>query len=114
MTEPVTTEPVTTEPAATNTPAPPTWADAATNAAARAAAELSLGSAVAGLDAEAWARLRDRTAAILAAEGRPLPPDWERALARALGRADPEVLARDEADTMLAEQGEVFAPEDDA
>ncbi|MGU3404112.1 hypothetical protein [Methylobacterium brachiatum] len=114
MTEPGMTESVTTEPAATDTPAPSAWTDAATNAAARAAAELGLGGAVAGLDTEAWARLRDRTAALLAAEGRPLPPDWERALARALGRADPEVLARDEADTVLAEKGEVFAPEDDA
>jgi hypothetical protein len=103
-----------TDPSATNTPAPSAWIGAATNAATRAAAELGLGSACAGLDAEAWARLRDRSAAILAAEGHPLPPDWEQLLARALGRADPEVLARDEADTVLAEKGEVFAPEDDA
>jgi hypothetical protein len=90
--------------------APPAW----TAAAARAAADLRLGSAFAGLDAGSWARLRDRTAEILTAQGSPPPPDWEPALARALGRADPDVLAHDEADAVLAEQGEVFAPEDDA
>ncbi|WP_331308373.1 hypothetical protein [Methylobacterium oryzae] len=40
------------------------------------------------------------------------------ALARALGRPDPaaarDELARDAANTVLAEKGEVFAPEDDA
>ncbi|MCJ2123880.1 hypothetical protein [Methylobacterium sp. J-077] len=94
----------------TESPAPPAW----TAAAAQAAADLGLGGAVAALDAQSWARLRDRTAAILAAQGSPPPPDWERALARALGRADADELARDEADAVLAEKGEVFAPEDDA
>ncbi|MCJ2139634.1 hypothetical protein [Methylobacterium sp. E-066] len=94
----------------TELPAPPDWIATAT----RAAAELGLGSDVARLDGQAWARLRGRTAEILSAQGTPLPPDWEGALARALGRADADELARDEADTVLAEKGEVFAPEDDA
>ena len=101
-------------------PAPLDWAATATKAAAQAAVELGLGSAaLAGLDAQAWGRIRGRTAEILAVQGSPLPPDWERALAGTLGRADPDalardILARDEADTVLAERGEVFAPEDDA
>jgi hypothetical protein len=103
------------EAAMTVPPAPLDWAATATKAAAQAAVELGLGSAaLAGLDAQAWGRIRGRTAEILAVHGSPLPPDWERALARALGRADADELARDEADTVLAEKGEVFAPEDDA
>ncbi|MCJ2057271.1 hypothetical protein MKL09_11970 [Methylobacterium sp. J-048] len=108
MTDPSATDPFATEP-------PPAWAAAAR----QAAAELDLGGALAGLDAVSWARLRDRAAAILTAGGGPLPLDWERALAGTVGRADPDALARDilahdEADTVLAEKGEVFAPEDDA
>ena len=109
-TEPAMTEPVETEPVETDSPALPAWMAAAT----RAAAELGLGSAFAGMDAQAWARVRDRAAGILAAQGDPPPPGWEPALARALGRTDSDILARDEADAVLAEQGEVFAPEDDA
>ncbi|SFM22161.1 hypothetical protein [Methylobacterium pseudosasicola] len=98
----------------TEPPAPPDWAATATRAAMQAASELGLGSGFADLDAQTWARLRDRTAEILSGAGGTLPPDWERALAHVLGRPDPDELARDEADTVLAEQGEVFAPEDDA
>jgi hypothetical protein len=53
MIEPGMTEHGTTKPAATDTPAPSAWTDAATNAAARAEAELGLVGAVAGLDTEA-------------------------------------------------------------
>lgn len=97
---------------------PPAWAEAA----ARAAAELGLGAALPGLSPADWARVCDRAGQILAGQGQGLPPGWERALAGALGRADPEVLgradpevlARDAADAVLAEAGEVFATEDDA
>lgn len=103
-----------TEPVETPSPAPPAWIAAAT----RAGAELGLGSAFSGMDAAAWDRVRVRAAEILAAQGDPPPPDWARMLARALGRTDSvddrAILARDEADTVLAEKGEVFAPEDDA
>lgn len=95
----------------TESPVPPSeWTEAAT----RAATELGLGPALAGLDVAGWERVCRRAASILAGQGSPLPPGWECTLARALGRADPDVLARDEADALLAEKGEVFAPEDDA
>ena len=94
----------------TEPPAPPAWAEIAT----RAVTELGLGTDCAGIGAQDWARVRDRAAEILAGQGDPLPPDWERALARSVDRADPDVLARDEADAVLAEKGEVFAAEDDA
>ncbi|MCJ2048580.1 hypothetical protein [Methylobacterium sp. J-070] len=91
---------------------PPGWAEAA----ARAGTELGLGTAFAVMDPEAWEQVCRRAGAILAGQGQTPPPGWERALARASGRADPDgdALARDEADTVLAEKGEVFAPEDDA
>ncbi|MGH1590392.1 hypothetical protein ACRBEV_21210 [Methylobacterium phyllosphaerae] len=99
----------------TDSPSPPPgW----TEAAAGAAAELGLGTDFAALDAQDWARLCRRSGEILAGRGHALPPGWDGALARAVGRPDPAVprdeLARDEADTLLAEKGEVFAPEDDA
>jgi hypothetical protein len=91
----------------------PAWVEAAT----RAAAELGLGEP-ATLEARDWARVSRRAGEILAGQGHPLPPGWDGALARAVGRPGPgatgDELARDEADTVLAEKGEVFAPEDDA
>ena len=101
---------------------PPRWAEAA----ARAGTELGLGSAFALMDPASWDRVCRRAGEILAEQGQALPAGWERALARVSGRADPHAaaggsaddsagdLARDEADTVLAEKGEVFAPEDDA
>jgi hypothetical protein len=89
---------------------PPEWAQAA----AQAGTELGLGPALSGVDADQWARVCRRAGQILAGRGHVLPPGWDRALARSLGRADPDVLAHDEADAILAEKGEVFAPEDDA
>ncbi|MHB2207863.1 hypothetical protein [Methylobacterium sp. CM6257] len=95
----------------TDTPSPPPeW----TAAAARAGTELHLGTDFAGMDAAAWEQVCRRVGQILAGTGPALPPGWERALARAVGRPDPDELARDAADTVLAEKGEVFAPEDDA
>ena len=100
----------------TDTPSPPPgWAEAAV----RAGTELGVGSAFAGMDATDWDRVCRRTGEILVRQGQSLPPGWDRAMARAVGRADPgfpadKQLAQDRADTVLAEKGEVFAPEDDA
>ena len=103
-----------------DTPSPPPgWAEAAT----RAGTDLGLGTDFAGMEADAWARVCRRAGQILAEQGQAVPPGWEEALAQRLGRGDPgtspgfpqdDALARDTADTVLAEQGEVFAPEDDA
>ncbi|GJE14396.1 MULTISPECIES: hypothetical protein [Methylobacterium] len=94
---------------------PPGWAEAV----ARAGTELGLGTAYAVMDPATWDRVRRRAGEILAGQGQALPAGWERALDRVSGRADPDggagdALARDEADAVLAEKGEVFAPEDDA
>ena len=100
----------------TDTPSPPPgWAEAAV----RAGTELGVGSTFAEMDGVDWDRVCHRTGAILAEQGQALPPGWDRALARAVGRADPgppadAPLAQDMADAVLAEKGEVFAPEDDA
>ncbi|MBE7246689.1 MAG: hypothetical protein INR63_17235 [Actinomycetospora chiangmaiensis] len=100
----------------TDTPFPPPgWAEAAT----RAGTELGLGTDFTALDATAWERVCRRAGQILAGQGQALPPGWEGALARLFGRGAAAIpagdtLARDEADTVLAEKGEVFAPEDDA
>ncbi|WP_267425656.1 hypothetical protein [Methylobacterium sp. GC_Met_2] len=116
----------------TDTPAPPPgWAEAAV----QAATELGLGTAFAEMDRTDRDQVLRRVGQILAGQGQALPPGWERALARLLsgddlggddpggddpGRADETgrpadaALARDTADTVLAEKGEVFAPEDDA
>ena len=105
----------------TDTSSPsPGWAEAA----ARAGTELGLGSAFALMDPASWDRVCRRAGAILAGQGQALPAGWERALAQVEGRAEPQaahgdvpagdILARDEADAVLAEKGEVFAPEDDA
>jgi hypothetical protein len=95
----------------------------------RAGGELHLGTDLARPGPADWARICGRAGQILADQGHPVPPDWEAALARALGRPDPDHLApdhlapdhlapddlaRDEADAVLAAQGEVFAREDDA
>ena len=107
----------------TDIPAPPPGpADAATRAATQAATEaateLGLGTDWAALGAPDWARVCRRAGAILAGQGQAPAPGWDGALARALGRPDPaasrDELARDAANTVLAEKGEVFAPEDDA
>ncbi|MBE7247036.1 MAG: hypothetical protein INR63_19005 [Actinomycetospora chiangmaiensis] len=100
----------------TDTPAPPPgWAEAAL----QAGTELGLGSAFAEMDPADRDRVCHRAGQILAGQGQALPPGWARAMARLLGGADSDppaadALARDTADTILAEQGEVFAPEDDA
>ncbi|GAN50414.1 hypothetical protein ABID82_004757 [Methylobacterium sp. PvP062] len=103
----------------TDIPAPPPGStEAATRAADQAATELGLGTDWAALGAPDWARVCRRAGAILAGQGQAPAPGWDGALARALGRpapaADRDELARDAADTVLAEKGEVFAPEDDA
>jgi hypothetical protein len=94
---------------------PPGWAEAA----AQAATELGLGTAFPAMPPTDWDRVCRRAGQILAARGEVLPPGWARGVARAAGRSDSadgpgDELARDEADTVLAEKGEVFAPEDDA
>lgn len=100
----------------TDTPFPPPgWAEAAT----RAGTELGLGTAFAEMDAPAWERVCRRAGQILVGQGQSPAPGWEGALARMFGRGASglpagDALARDEADTVLAEKGEVFAPEDDA
>ncbi|MCJ2073275.1 hypothetical protein MKK75_31575 [Methylobacterium sp. J-030] len=100
----------------TATPAPPPgWAEAAL----QAGTELGLGNAFAAMDPADWDRVCRRTGQILAGQGQALPPGWERAVARLLRGADAglpadDALARDTADAVLAEKGEVFAPEDDA
>jgi hypothetical protein len=97
----------------TDTPAPPPgWAAAAS----RAAREFGLDADFPAMDPASWDQVCRRAGAILADQGQALPVGWEDALARAAGRTDPAggELARDEADTILAEKGEVFAPEDDA
>ncbi|SDA21413.1 hypothetical protein SAMN02799622_02727 [Methylobacterium sp. UNC378MF] len=99
----------------TDIPSPPSgW----TEAAKEAAAELGLETDWSALDAPDWARLCRRAGEILGGQGHALAPGWDGALARALGRPDPvavpDELARDTANTVLAEKGEVFAPEDDA
>ncbi|MET3484206.1 hypothetical protein [Methylobacterium sp. 1973] len=104
----------------TDIPAPPSgWTAAAT----QAAAELGLGTDWAALAAPDWTRLCRRAGEILAGQGHAPPAGWDAALAHALGRPDPAVardelaqdeLAQDAANTVLAERGEVFAPEDDA
>lgn len=104
----------------TDIPAPPSgWTAAAT----QAAAELGLGTDWVALAAPDWTRLCRRAGEILAGQGHAPPAGWEGALARALGRPDPaaardelaqDELAQDAANTVLAERGEVFAPEDDA
>lgn len=107
----------------TDIPAPPPgWTETATRAATRAATaaatELGLGTDWSALDAADWARVCRRAGAILAGQGHAPAPGLDGALARALGRPDPaaarDELARDAANTVLAEKGEVFAPEDDA
>jgi hypothetical protein len=100
----------------TDTPSPP---PGGTEAAARAGTELEAGTGFAQMDPATWEQVCRRAGQILVEQGQTLPPGWDRALARALGRADPDdpasgELARDEADVVLAEKGEVFAPEDDA
>lgn len=100
----------------TDTPSPPPgWAEAAL----QAGTELGLGSAFAEMDPADRDRICQRAGQILAEHGQALPPGWARAMARLLGGADSDppaddALARDTADTVLAERGEVFAPEDDA
>ncbi|QGY03457.1 hypothetical protein MMSR116_17310 [Methylobacterium mesophilicum SR1.6/6] len=93
----------------------PGWAEAA----AQAGTDLGLGTAFPAMQPADWDRVCRRAGQILAARGEVLSPGWERGVARAAGRSDPadgpgDQLARDEADTVLAEEGEVFAPEDDA
>ncbi|MEL6064773.1 MULTISPECIES: hypothetical protein [unclassified Methylobacterium] len=98
----------------TDTPSPPGWAEAAL----QAGTELGLGSAFAEMDPADRDRISRRAGQILAGQGQALPPGWEGAMTRLLGGADSgppaDALARDTADTVLAERGEVFAPEDDA
>ncbi|MCJ2085094.1 hypothetical protein MKK88_03680 [Methylobacterium sp. E-005] len=99
-----------------DTPAPPPgWAEAAV----QAGTELGLGSAFAAMDPADRDRVCRRTGQILADQGQALPPGWEHAMTQLLGGAGSrppadDALARDTADTVLAETGEVFAPEDDA
>ena len=89
---------------------PPGWVAAARDA----AAELGLGTDLSGMGAEPWGRICRRVAQAMAGRGEAPPPGWEAALARQAGRADPDELARDEADAVLAARGEVFGIEDDA
>ncbi len=60
---------------------------------------------------EDWQRVLDRVAAQAQRDGAPLPEGWKQALVR---HRDGERLRSDTADVRLAEQGEVFSPEDDA
>jgi len=86
----------------TDIPSPPSgW----TEAAKEAAAELGLETDWSALDAPDWARLCRRAGEIVGGQGHALAPGWDGA---------PDELARDTANTVLAEKGEVFAPEDDA
>ena len=89
---------------------PPEWlASAQSNA-----RNLGLTQELADLSPEHWQRVLANVEAKMRMQGAALPADWREALAQQAGRTDPVALTKDEADTRLAEKGEVFATEDDA
>lgn len=96
------------EPVGTPVALSPSYLDAA-----RARAhEFGFGDDLAGLGENRWQVLCQAVELTVAHEGN-LPDGWQADLARQAGR-DGGTTRQDLADTRLAEQGEVFAVDDDA
>lgn len=97
------------DPVGTSASLPPKWLDAAH---ARAA-EFGFGQDLAGLGELRWQVVCQ--AVELTMPGREAPPsDWLDLLTRQAGRTPPAEQRQDVTDARLAEQGEVFAADDDA
>ena len=97
------------DPIGTTDSLPPNWLAAARD---RATA-FGFGSDLASLGEARW-EVVCQAVELMVDDERSVPPDWRAVLARQAGRPSSADLYRDQADTRLADEGEVFAVDDDS